>query len=80
MVITNSVAAIAWNATDSGDIGDIGDMADQATIGIVGVTPEPFQPEKGMAVDPDVLITFTWTPDLPIDYWSIGSAILDPLR
>lgn len=74
------VAVFGWNATDTGDFGDAGGNVDPATVEIVGVTAEPIQPEKVIAVDPDVLITITWTPDDPTDYWSIDPAILDQVE
>ena len=74
------VAVFGWNATETGDFGDAGGNVDPATVEIVGVTAEPIQPEKVIVADPDLLITITWTPDDPTDYWSIDPAILDQLR
>ncbi len=74
------VAVFGWNATDTGDFGDAGGNVDPAAVEVVGVTAEPFQPEKAIAVDPDVLITITWSPDDPTEYWSIDPAILEQVQ
>ena len=74
------IAVFGWNATETGDFGDAGGNVDPATVEIVGVTAEPIQPEKVIAADPDILITITWTPDDPTEYWSIDPAILDQVQ
>lgn len=74
------VAVFGWNATETGNFGDAGGNVDPAAVEVVGVTAEPIQPEKVISVDPDILITITWTPDDPTEYWSIDPAILDQVQ
>lgn len=69
-------AVFGWNATESGDFGDAGGNIDPSGIEIVGNTSEPVQLEKLAAVDPDLIITLTWTPEEPDDYWSFDPEIL----
>lgn len=70
------VAVFGWNATESGDFGDAGGNIDADTVEIVGNTAEPIQPEAVVAVDPDLIITMTFSPDDPEEYWSIDPALL----
>jgi len=74
------VAVFGWNATETGDFGDAGGNIDPSTVEIVGNTSEPIQPEKVVAADPDLIITITWTPDDPDDYWSIAPEILPQVK
>lgn len=69
-------ALFGWNANDSGDFGDAGGNIDPEGITIVGDTTEPIKLEDVIAVEPDVIITLTWTPDDPQDYWSIDPELL----
>ena len=69
-------AVFGWNASETGDFGDAGGNIDPEGIEVVGNTSEPVQLEKMAAVDPDVIITLTWAPDDPQDYWSFDPEIL----
>jgi len=70
------VAVFGWNATDSGDFGPAGGNVDPKTVEIAGNATEPIQPEAVAVAQPDLLVTITWTPDDPSEYWSIDAAIL----
>lgn len=63
------VAVFGWNATTDGEFGEAGGNVDPAAVEVVGAGDEPFQPEAVVAVDPDLLVTITWSDD-PADYWS----------
>lgn len=69
-------AVFGWNATESGDFGDAGGNIDPEGIEIAGNASEPVQLEALAATDPDLIITLTWTPDDPQDYWSFEAEIL----
>lgn len=70
------VAVFGWNATENGDFGPAGGNVDPAAVAIVGNATEPIQPEAIAAQHPDLLVTLTWTPDDPTEYWSIDTSIL----
>ena len=69
-------AVFGWNATETGDFGDAGGNIDPEGIAIAGNASEPVQVEKLAAVDPDLIVTLTWTPEDPQDYWSFDPEIL----
>jgi len=73
-------ALFGWNATESGDLGAAGGNIDPEGIPIVGDTTEPIKLEDVLAVEPDVIITLTWAPDDPQDYWSIDAELLDQVK
>lgn len=74
------VAVFGWNATETGDFGDAGGNIDPSTVEIVGNVSEPIQPEAVVAVNPDLIITMTFTPDDPLVYWSIDPEILPQVQ
>jgi iron complex transport system substrate-binding protein len=74
------VAVFGWNATETGDFGPAGGNVDPAAVEIVGNVTEPIQPEAVVAAAPDLLVTLTWTPDDPAEYWSIDTAILPQIE
>lgn len=69
-----------WNASETGDFGDAGGNIDPSTVEVAGNATEPVQLEKMAAIDPDLIITVTWTPDNPNDYWSIEESLLPRVR
>jgi iron complex transport system substrate-binding protein len=73
-------ALFGWNAASDGNFGDAGGNIDPEGIVIVGDTSEPIKLEDTVAVDPDVIITLTWTPDNPEDYWSIQAELLPQVQ
>jgi iron complex transport system substrate-binding protein len=71
------VAVFGWNATETGDFGDAGGHVDPAAVEVVGNATETVQLEALAAVQPDLIVTLTWAPDEPREYWSIDEAVLD---
>lgn len=74
------VGVFGWNATETGDFGDAGGNIDPSTVEVAGNSSEPVQLEKMAAIDPDLIITITWTPDDPNEYWSIEEALVPQVQ
>lgn len=74
------VGVFGWNASETGDFGDAGGNIDPTTVEVAGNASDPVQLEKMAAVDPDLIITVTWTPDNPNDYWSIEESLLPQVQ
>lgn len=74
------VAVFGWNATETGDFGPAGGNVDPTAVEIVGNVTEPIQPEAVAAAAPDLIITITWTPDDPEEYWSIDVPLLPQVQ
>jgi iron complex transport system substrate-binding protein len=74
------VAVFGWNATPSGDFGAAGGNVDPEAVEVVGYPDETIQLEKTLAVDPDLIITITWTPDDPLEYWSISTEVVPEVQ
>ena len=74
------VAVFGWNATDTGDFGAAGGRIDPNAVEVVGNATTPLEVEKLVAVQPDLIVTLTWAPDDPQDYWSIDPKILEQAR
>ncbi len=70
------VAVFGWNASETGDFGPAGGNVDPAAVQVAGNATEPIQPEKVVVADPDLLVTITWAPEDPTEYWSIDAEIL----
>jgi iron complex transport system substrate-binding protein len=70
------VAVFGWNASETGDFGPAGGNIDPNQVDVVGDPVETIQLEKTIVAQPDLLITVTWTPDDPTEYWSIGTEVL----
>ncbi|HLU37636.1 MAG TPA: ABC transporter substrate-binding protein [Thermomicrobiales bacterium] len=70
------VAVFGWNIYGEDDFGDAGGNIDPSTVEIAGSSTEPAQLEKMATTQPDLIITLTWLPDVPDDYWSIDPEIL----
>ncbi len=70
------VAVFGWNASETGDFGPAGGNVDPSTVDVAGNVTEPFQLEKALASQPDLIVTLTWTIDDPTEYWSIDTEIL----
>ncbi len=65
------VGVFGWNASDSGDFGPAGGNIDPSQVEIGGNDAEPFQLEPVLAMQPDLLVTITWEPENPTEYWSL---------
>jgi len=70
------VAVFGWNASESGNFGAAGGNIDPSAVAVVGDATEPFKTEAVLAEDPDLLVTLTWAPSDPADYWSFTEAAL----
>lgn len=64
------IAVFGWNATDTGDFGAAGGNVDPATVTVTGFGAEPIDVEALATVDPDLVITLSWS-NVPTDYWSV---------
>ncbi len=69
-------ALFGWNVNGDGSLTDAGGNVDVSTVELVGNVTEPIQVEALTAVDPDLVITITWSPDDPTEYWSIDTDAL----
>lgn len=76
------VAVFGWNATvtDDGDFGAAGGRIDPTQVEVVGDEVETIRLEEALAMDPDVIITLTWDPDEPTEYWSIDATVVDRVK
>ncbi|MGI8485543.1 MAG: ABC transporter substrate-binding protein [Thermomicrobiales bacterium] len=74
------VAVFGWNATDTGDFGPAGGNVDPSTVAVVGDSTEPIKPEAVAAQHPDLIVTLTWAPGEPTEYWSIAEDILPQVQ
>jgi iron complex transport system substrate-binding protein len=71
------VAVFGWNATETGDFGPAGGNVDPEQVEVVGTAAETIMLEPLVAADPDLVVTITWTPDDPTEYWSIAPELVD---
>lgn len=73
-------ALFGWNVLADGSLGDAGGSIEPQGIPVVGNVNEPMIVEDLVASDPELVVTLTWTPDDPQDYWSIDPEILDQVQ
>ncbi|HWV22900.1 MAG TPA: ABC transporter substrate-binding protein [Thermomicrobiales bacterium] len=69
-----------WNVLADGTLGDAGGNIDPEGIPTAGDVNEPIRVEDAIAVEPDLIITLSWTLDDPNDYWSIDGSVLDQVK
>jgi iron complex transport system substrate-binding protein len=74
------VAVFGWNATETGDFGPAGGNVDPAQVEVVGTAAETIMVEPLVAVEPDLIVTITWAPDDPNEYWSIDPELVDDVE
>lgn len=72
-------ALFGWNVLADGTFGDAGGNIDGEGIAIVGDVNETIRVEELIAVEPDLVVTLTWTPDDPDEYWSLDAQADAPL-
>lgn len=65
------VGVFGWNSSETGDFGPAGGNIDPDQVEIGGNSTEPFQIESVAAMQPDLLVTITWEPENPTEYWSL---------
>ena len=70
------VAVFGWNATETGDFGAAGGRIDPAQVEVVGDGVETIRLEETLALNPDLIITLTWAPEIADEYWSIDTAVV----
>lgn len=73
-------ALFGWNVLADGSFGDAGGNIDGDGIAIVGDVNETIRVEELIAVEPDLIVTLTWTPDNPDEYWSLDADADAPLE
>ncbi len=76
-------ALFGWNVLADGSLGDAGGNIDPEGIAVVGDVNQTINIEELIAIEPDLLVTLTWSPDLPDEYWSLDAdadVALDQVR
>lgn len=66
-------AVFGWLANPSGDFGAGGGRIDPTQVEIIGNGEETIDVEALVGLQPDLVITLTFAPDDPLDYWSLAS-------
>ena len=76
------IAVFGWNATltENGDFGAAGGRIDPSQVEIVGDEVETIRLEDALAMDPELIVTLTWAPDEPQEYWSIDASVVDRVK
>ncbi len=67
------VAVFGWLATASGDFGPAGGRIDPTQVEIIGEGEATIDVEALVGLQPDLIITLTFTPDDPTEYWSLAA-------
>lgn len=66
-------ALFGWNVLADGSLGDAGGNIEPEGVTIVGDVNETIRLEELIAIDTDLLVTLTWLPDEPDEYWSLDA-------
>lgn len=66
-------AVFGWLANPSGDFGAAGGRIDATQVEIIGNGEATIDVEALVGLQPDLVITLTFAPDDPLDYWSLAS-------
>lgn len=66
-----------WIALADGTFGAAGGNVDSTGIPLAGNLNEPLQLEPAINIGPDLILTLTWAPDVPGEYWSIDADLVD---
>lgn len=74
------VGLFGWNVDIDGTLGDAGGNIDPAQVELVGDVNERLRVEEAVALDPDLIITITFSPDDPAEYWSFDPDILEQVQ
>lgn len=67
-----------WSVNPDGSIGPAGGNVDGTDIPRIGNVNEPFQLEPAVNLGPDLILTLTWAPEVPGEYWSIDPDLVSP--
>ncbi len=65
------IAIFGWLATASGDFGPAGGRIDASQVEIIGEGEATIDVEALVGLQPDLIVTLTFTPDDPAEYWSL---------
>lgn len=76
------IGVFGWNATVGADgaFGAAGGRIDPTQVEIVGDEVETIRLEDALALDPDLIVTLTWDPDDPAEYWSIDASVVERVK
>jgi len=76
------IAVFGWNATltENGDFGAAGGRIDPSQVEIVGDEVETIRLEDALSMNPDLIVTLTWAPEEPQEYWSIDVSVVDRVK
>ena len=66
-------AVFGWLANPEGDFGAGGGRIDASQVEIIGGPEETINVESLVGLDADLVVTLTFAPDDPLDYWSISA-------
>jgi iron complex transport system substrate-binding protein len=67
------VGVFGWLANPSGDFGAAGGNIDPAQVEIIGNGEETIDVEALVGLEADLVVTLTFIPDDPDDYWSLAA-------
>lgn len=73
------VAIFGWLATASGDFGPAGGRIDPEQVEIIGEGEATIDVEALVGLQPDLVITLTFSPDDPTEYWSLAADALSTM-
>jgi iron complex transport system substrate-binding protein len=76
------IGVFGWNATvgSDGTFGAAGGRIDPSHVEIVGDEVETLRLEDALALEPDLIVTLTWDPDDPAEYWSIDASVVAQVK
>lgn len=74
------VAVFGWDVNPDDTLNVAAGNIDPATVEIVGNATTPFDLEKALVANPDLIVTLDGDPADPAAYWSIDPAIVDQVR
>jgi iron complex transport system substrate-binding protein len=66
-------AVFGWLANPEGEFGAGGGRIDASQVEIIGNPEETIDVEALVGLNPDLVITLTFAPDDPLDYWSLAA-------
>lgn len=74
------VAVFGWNANETGDFGVAGGRINASQVEVVGDEVETIRLEDTLAMNPDLVLTLTWEPDNPDEYWSMDPSVVGQVK
>jgi iron complex transport system substrate-binding protein len=67
------IAVFGWLATASGEFGPAGGNIDPTQVEIIGEGEATIDVEALVGLQPDLIVTLTFSPDDPTEYWSLAA-------